>query len=232
MCRRGAQNFAEWLVESLYNFLCRHHRRAIWSSGPFWLFATIFIFILAANWLSLFPGIGSVGWGHQTPEGFRLDEPLFRGAERRRRISRWRWRSSSSRAWIVWASGTSGRDGLLKELFAPKGEEQRRPARAPDRRVLRRGLPRGHFDPLPAGFAELPALRQRLRRREHAGDDGRDSGPSAGWSRFRSISSSCSSGVVQALVFMLLTAVFTLLICQHHGRRSRGRVPGGRMSPH
>ena len=46
----------------------------------FWLFATIFIFILAANWLSLFPGVGSIGWGHLTPEGFRLEQPFFRGA--------------------------------------------------------------------------------------------------------------------------------------------------------
>ena len=31
-------------------------------------------------------------------------------------------------------------------------------------------------------------------------------------------------GLVQALVFMLLTAVFTLLICQHHDKeRSRAR---------
>ena len=28
-------------------------------------------------------------------------------------------------------------------------------------------------------------------------------------------------GLVQALVFMLLTAVFTLLICQHHERDQR-----------
>ena len=25
---------------------------------------TIFIFILAANWIGLVPGVGSIGWGH------------------------------------------------------------------------------------------------------------------------------------------------------------------------
>ena len=75
----GAQNFLEWLVESLYGFL-----EGI--IGPhlvrrtFWFFATIFIFILAANWVGLVPGVGSIGWGHQTAEGFRLEEPFFRGA--------------------------------------------------------------------------------------------------------------------------------------------------------
>ena len=61
----GAQNFLEWLVEGLYDFL-----EGI--IGPhlvkrtFWFFATIFIFILAANWFGLIPGVGTIGWGHQT----------------------------------------------------------------------------------------------------------------------------------------------------------------------
>ena len=48
----GAQNFLEWLVEGLYAFL-----EGI--IGPhlvkrtFWFFATIFIFILSANWIGL-----------------------------------------------------------------------------------------------------------------------------------------------------------------------------------
>src|SRR5215470_18895516 len=64
----GAQNFWEWMVESLYNFLegiiGQHlvHR-------TFWFFATIFIFILFCNWLGLIPGLGSIGRGHQTEHG-------------------------------------------------------------------------------------------------------------------------------------------------------------------
>ena len=58
----GAQNFWEWLVESLHNFL-----EGI--IGPqlvkktFWFFATIFIFILFANWCGLIPGVGTIGLG-------------------------------------------------------------------------------------------------------------------------------------------------------------------------
>jgi hypothetical protein len=75
----GVQNFWEWLVESLYQFL-----EGI--IGPelvrrsFWFFATIFIFIVFSNWAGLFPGVGSIGWGHPTPRGFELDQPFFRGA--------------------------------------------------------------------------------------------------------------------------------------------------------
>src|SRR5687768_3679295 len=75
----GAQNFLEWLVEGLYGLL-ESILGAHLVRRTFWFFASAFIFILAANWAGLVPGVGSVGWGHTTPEGFRVTEPLFRGA--------------------------------------------------------------------------------------------------------------------------------------------------------
>src|SRR6266481_3453136 len=75
----GTQNLLEWLVGGLYDFLER-------IIGPrlvkrtFWFFATVFIFILSANWMGLIPGVDTIGWGHRTPEGFVIDQPLFRGA--------------------------------------------------------------------------------------------------------------------------------------------------------
>src|SRR5499427_9243975 len=70
---QGAQNLLEWLVEGLYGFL-EGVIGAHLVKKTFWFFATIFIFILAANWVGLVPGVGSIGWGHQTPDGFQLDE--------------------------------------------------------------------------------------------------------------------------------------------------------------
>ena len=74
----GIQNFWEWLVEGLYTFL-----EGIIGSHlvqrTFWFFASIFIFILAANWLGLIPGVGTIGWGHRSSHGFIIDHPLFRG---------------------------------------------------------------------------------------------------------------------------------------------------------
>ena len=75
----GAQNFLEWLVEALYKFLAGIIGPHL-AEKTFWYFATIFIFILTANWFGLIPGVGSVGWGHQTAHGFTIDEPLLRGA--------------------------------------------------------------------------------------------------------------------------------------------------------
>src|SRR5689334_9352037 len=75
----GAQNFWEWMVESLHDFLegiIGHHL----VNRTFWFFATVFIFILFSNWFGLIPGIGTIGWGHSSPEGFVIDQPFFRGA--------------------------------------------------------------------------------------------------------------------------------------------------------
>ena len=106
--------------------------------------------------------------------------------------------------------------GFVKELFAPKGESTGALKRAADRRVLRGRLPGGGLDSVPAGLVELPALRQHLRRREHAGDHGA-AVPRIGWLvQIPFYFMELLVGLVQALVFMLLTAVFTLLICQHH----------------
>src|SRR5262249_43765103 len=52
----GAQNFWEWMVESLYNFLEGIIGHSL-VKKTFWFFATIFIFILFANWFGLIPGI-------------------------------------------------------------------------------------------------------------------------------------------------------------------------------
>ena len=48
----GAQNLLEWLVEALYKFIEGIIGSHL-TKRTFWFFATIFIFILAANWIGL-----------------------------------------------------------------------------------------------------------------------------------------------------------------------------------
>src|SRR5689334_19262073 len=76
----GAQNFWEWLVESLYNFLEGIIGRDL-VRKTFWFFATIFIFILFVNWFGLIPGVGTIGWGHfnSATNSFEVERPLLRG---------------------------------------------------------------------------------------------------------------------------------------------------------
>src|SRR5207249_7289265 len=116
----GAQNLLEWLVEGLYGFL-----ESI--IGPrlvkrtFWFLATVFIFILSANWVGLIPGAGTIGWGHQTPHGFVIDQPFFRGANADLNMTL-AMALVFFACWIVWALREIGPIGFLLHLFAPKGE--------------------------------------------------------------------------------------------------------------
>ena len=74
----GAQNFWEWLVESLDNFLAGIIGRHL-VNRTFWFFATIFIFILACNWVGLIPGVGTIGWGDQARTASRSKNPCSGG---------------------------------------------------------------------------------------------------------------------------------------------------------
>jgi F-type H+-transporting ATPase subunit a len=207
----GAQNFLEWLVESLYNFLEGILGRHL-VARTFWFFATIFIFILSANWVGLIPGVGTVGWGHQTSRGFRIDEPFFRGANADVNLTM-AMALVFFGCWIVWAIRENGPLGFLKELFAPKGDSTG---------VLKVLMAVVFFA---AGCLEIVSilfrpvsLSFRLYGNIFAGENMLDTMatlvPGFGWLLpipfyFMEL----LVGVVQALVFMLLTAVFTLLIC-------------------
>ncbi len=220
----GAQNLLEWLVEGLYGLL-----ESI--IGPhlvkrtFWFFATIFIFILAANWVGLVPGVGTIGWGHQTPEGFRIDQPLFRGANADLNLTL-AMALVFFACWIVWALQEAGPRGVLKELFAPKG----------DTTGFLRVLMIVVF--FAAGCLEIVSilfrpvsLSFRLYGNIFAGENMLEAMativPGLGWMLpipfyFMEL----LVGLVQAMVFMLLTAVFTLLICQHHEEAGSAAVHG------
>jgi F-type H+-transporting ATPase subunit a len=213
----GLQNFVEWLIESLYAFL-EGIIGAHLVKRTFWFFGTIFIFILAANWVGLVPGVGSVGWGHQTPEGFQLDEPFFRGANADVNLTM-AMALVFFACWIVWGLRESGPVGFFKELFAPKGSSTG---------ALKVLLTVVFFA---AGCLEVVSilfrpisLSFRLYGNVFAGEtmlETMANVPSIGWLvQVPFYFLELMVGFVQALVFMLLTAVFTLLICQHHDEGS------------
>jgi F-type H+-transporting ATPase subunit a len=45
---------------------------------PFPLLVTFFIFILFHNWMGLIPGVGTMGWGHDVDGHFHITRPLIR----------------------------------------------------------------------------------------------------------------------------------------------------------
>jgi len=209
----GAQNFLEWLVESLHKFLngiLGHHL----VNRTFWFFATVFIFILASNWVGLIPGVGTVGWGHETSQGFKIDQPLFRGANADVNMTL-AMALVFFACWIVWAIQEHGPLGFLKELFAPKGESTG-PLKV---LLIVVFFAVGCLEIISILFRPV-SLSFRLYGNIFAGENMLETMaklvPGLGWLipipfYFLEL----LVGLVQALVFMLLTAVFTLLICQH-----------------
>jgi F-type H+-transporting ATPase subunit a len=209
----GAQNLFEWLVESVYNLLESIIGRHL-VERTFWFFATVFFFILAANWIGLVPGVGTIGWGHYTDHGFKVEQPLLRGANADLNLTL-AMALIFFGCWIVWALQEVGVRGVVKELFAPKGET------AGAMKVLMA------FVFVAAGLLEVisilfrpVSLSFRLYGNIFAGENMLEAMativPGLGWLLpvpfyFMEL----LVGLVQALVFMLLTAVFTLLICHH-----------------
>ena len=216
----GAQNFWEWMVESLYDFL-----EAIVGADlvkkTFWFFATIFIFIFFTNWCGLIPGVGTIGRGVDTPNGFEVTHPLFRGGNADLNMT-------SAMAmifmllWLVWSLQSNGIVGFVKHIFGPKGDMT--------------GLMKyfmivvffavGFIEMLSIMFRPI-SLSFRLFGNIFAGENLLDamshvvSHPAWAKALFSVVLPipfyfmELLVGLVQALVFMLLTAVFTGVICMH-----------------
>jgi F-type H+-transporting ATPase subunit a len=118
----GAQNFWEWLVESLHDFLESIIGRDL-VLKTFWFFATIFIFILFTNWFGLLPGIGTIGWGTPNAQGglTHISEPLLRGVNADLNMT-FAMAAIFFLCWIVWALQANGPGGFIMHLFGPKGD--------------------------------------------------------------------------------------------------------------
>jgi F-type H+-transporting ATPase subunit a len=217
----GLQNIWEWLVEGLQSFLEQIIGRHL-VERTFWLLATIFIFILAANWAGLIPGIGTIGWGYETATGFKVERPLFRGATADLNLTL-AMSLVFFASWFYWVVMEVGPVGLFRELFTGPKEGMSR--------ALILLLAPIFFA---AGCVEVisillrpVALCFRLYGNIFAGDTMLESManlvPGFGWLvpipfYFMEL----LMGLVQAMVFMLLAAVFTLLECPQPDEAATG----------
>ena len=211
----GMQNFWEWMVEGLYNFL-ESVIGAHLVRKTFWFFATIFIFILFLNWFGLIPGVGTVGWGHHDPvtNAFHVDRPLLRGANADLNLT-FAMAVVFFALWIVWALQENGFGGFILHLFGPKGDSKG-PLKI---LMIIIFFMVGWLEIVSILFRPI-SLSFRLYGNVYAGENMLESManlvPALSWLipipfYFMEL----LVGIVQALVFMLLTAVFTLLIAHH-----------------
>ena len=226
----GLQNFAEWLVESMYNFLGE-------ILGPklvkqmFWFFGTIFFFILFTNWFGLVPGVGTVGWNVTNADGSHEFQPWLRGGNADLNMT-------SAMAllffalWIYWALKANGPIGFLKHIFAPGADG----TGFMKWFMVAIFLFVGVLETLSILFRPV-SLSFRLFGNIFAGENVLEAMmnvvPWLSWLiplpfYFLEL----LVGLVQALVFMLLTAVFTLLICEHGAHDNHGHDHGDKAHEH
>jgi F-type H+-transporting ATPase subunit a len=213
----GLQNFAEWLVEGMYDFFTEI-LGAKMVKRSFWFFCTIFLFILATNWFGLIPGVGTVGMGTVDAEGhWHLTKPFLRGGNADLNMT-----VAMSVVffflWFVWSVQELGVVGFLKHIFAGGGGKG-----IMGLFMVIIFLFVGVIEVVSICFRPV-ALSFRLYGNIFAGENILESMmvlvPWLGWLLplpfyFLEL----LVGIVQALVFALLTAVFTALMTTHeeHG---------------
>jgi len=114
-----AQNFFEAVVQSLYETIegiVGHHMVA----RVFSLLATLFIFIIVANWFALLPGVGSIGWGHESAQGFEVTAPLLRPTTADLNMTL-AMATVFMIFWLYWSLSEVGVKNFLNHIFGVKG---------------------------------------------------------------------------------------------------------------
>jgi F-type H+-transporting ATPase subunit a len=164
----------------------------------------------------LIPGFGTIGFGEHAEHGFHVSAPWFRGANADLNMT-FAMSMTFFACWVFWALQTNGPGGFILHLFAPKGQTT----------GILKALMIVVF--LAVGVLEIVSilfrpvsLSFRLYGNIFAGENMLEAMSKLvpGWLGSIIVPipfyfMELLVGIVQALVFMLLTAVFTMLICQH-----------------
>jgi F-type H+-transporting ATPase subunit a len=203
----------EALVVALHGFLAEIMGDHL-TKKTFWLLGSFFVYILCSNLLGLFPGIGSIGWGHAAEHHFAVTTPLFRGvnADLNTTLA---LGALFFFFWFIWAWKANGPVGLLKHIFGFNSEAT----------GIMHVVMVIVF--LAVGVLELLSivirpfsLALRLYGNIFAGEVVLDTMlhkvPLLSWLLpVPFYMMEVLVGLIQALVFTLLSAVFVMLICSH-----------------
>jgi len=230
---RGFQNFFEFLVESLFEVLegilgTRMARRT------FWFFATIFITILTCNWIGLLPFFGNITY---KPDGAHA-VPLLRAATADLNLPL-AMATVFFFLWFYWSLTEIGPWGMTKHIFGSKGGLKADEFGFPIivGKIILLGVSVifvfvGLIEVVSIAFRQV-SLPMRLFGNVFAGENLLHAMTSLSFFADDTLSGKVANflvhvivpipfygleilvGFVQALVFMLLTAVFTNLMCAH-----------------
>lgn len=190
---RGLQNFVEWIFEVLYNFVESLTGKYL-ARKYFWYFASIFILILVSNYMGLIPGVGELTFDGQ---------PVFRGANADLAVTTFLG-FFYALLWFIWVLREQGPVKFLEHLFGPKGGLK--------------GLMRNLLLPIFffVGIIDIisicvrpVALAARLFGNIFAGEAILEQMGSISWlAMFPFMCLEIMVAFVQALVFLMLTAIF------------------------
>jgi len=120
---KGSQNFLELVVESLLTLLEGVMGRGL-AHKTFWFFASVFIFIVSANWFGLVPGVGTIGMG-AGESWFSVDvvKPFFRGVNADVNMTL-AMALTFFGMWIIWALQSNGVGGCIRHIFGSKADNK------------------------------------------------------------------------------------------------------------
>jgi len=202
----GLQNLAEWLVESLYNFLEGILGKHL-VKRTFWFFGGVFLLILVTNWIGLLPGVGT--WKYN-------GVPVLRGGNADLNMTA-ALPILFSILWLYWSVTENGVKGFLAHIFAPKGEFKG---------FMKLVMGIIFFA---VGLIEVfsillrpVAFSFRLFGNIYAGENMLEIMMSLVPKQIAFLPAlpfyflELLVGLIQALVFMLLSSVFLKLMCEHH----------------
>jgi len=117
----GLQNLFEIVVETTYEAIEGIVGPHI-AKKSFGFLASLFLFILFSNWFGLLPGVGTIGWGPKS--GFmtvsEVEVPLLRPTTADLNMTLG-LAVISMCFWFVWTVQEVGFFGLIKDLFEVKG---------------------------------------------------------------------------------------------------------------
>jgi len=111
----GVQNFAEWLIESLYDFFGNILGEHL-VKRTFWFFGATFMLILTVNYLGLIPGVGTMG----TTDAHGHFTGLLRGGNADLNMTG-AMAMTFFALWLYWAFTEIGAKNFFAHIFAPKG---------------------------------------------------------------------------------------------------------------
>lgn len=113
------QNFFEAVVQQLYDLIESVVGKHM-VARVFPLLATLFIFIIVSNWFGLLPGVGSIGWGHESAHGFEVTAPLLRPATADLNLTL-AMSAIFMVFWLYWSLAEVGLKNFLNHIFGVKG---------------------------------------------------------------------------------------------------------------